>query len=71
MDFNDTPNYRGHTEIGLSAWLIGFSTLFYGLRLVVRVSMTKSPGLDDGIAGIAYVSSFFLMMTNCAASTRY
>ncbi|KAI1396418.1 hypothetical protein F4819DRAFT_134668 [Hypoxylon fuscum] len=55
MDFNDTPNYRGHTEIGLSAWLIGFSTLFYGLRLVVRVSMTKSPGLDDGIAGIAYL----------------
>ncbi|OTA70362.1 hypothetical protein K449DRAFT_427889 [Hypoxylon sp. EC38] len=55
MDFSSTPDYRGDTEIGLNAGLIGFSTLFYGLRLFVRISMTKSPGLDDAIAGFAYL----------------
>ncbi|KAI0143896.1 hypothetical protein F4776DRAFT_444345 [Hypoxylon sp. NC0597] len=55
MDFSSTPDYRGGTEIGLNAGLIGFSTLFYGLRLFVRISMTKSPGLDDAIAGFAYM----------------
>ncbi|KAI0833147.1 hypothetical protein F5Y06DRAFT_183069 [Hypoxylon sp. FL0890] len=60
MDFSSTPDYRGDTEIGLNAGLIGFSTLFYGLRLFVRISMTKSPGLDDVIAGIAYLSLVLL-----------
>ncbi|KAI1211692.1 uncharacterized protein F4807DRAFT_398746 [Annulohypoxylon truncatum] len=64
MDFSSTPGYHGSREIGLNAWLIGFSTLFYGLRLFVRISMTKSPGLDDGIAGIAYVFLLFQSMTD-------
>ncbi|KAI1408477.1 hypothetical protein F5Y13DRAFT_194340 [Hypoxylon sp. FL1857] len=55
MDFSSTSDYRGDTEIGLNAGLIGFSTLFYGLRLFVRINMTKSPGLDDAIAGIAFL----------------
>ncbi|KAI0885541.1 uncharacterized protein GGS22DRAFT_187826 [Annulohypoxylon maeteangense] len=64
MDFSNTPGYHGAREIGLNGWLIGFSTLFYGLRLFVRISMTKSPGLDDGIAGMAYVLLLFQSMTD-------
>ncbi|KAI1140510.1 hypothetical protein F5Y05DRAFT_320236 [Hypoxylon sp. FL0543] len=63
MRFSNTPDYRGGTEIGLNAGLIGFSTLLYGLRLFVRISMTKSPGWDDAIAGIAYI---LLMLLSAA-----
>ncbi|KAL7623267.1 hypothetical protein AAE478_006948 [Parahypoxylon ruwenzoriense] len=55
MDLSKIPDYHGDTEIGLNGWLIGFSTIFYGLRIFVRVYMTKSPGLDDGIATLAYI----------------
>ncbi|KAI1104738.1 hypothetical protein F4804DRAFT_332000 [Jackrogersella minutella] len=69
MDFSSTPDYHGDTEMGLNGWLIGFSTFFYGLRLYVRIAMTKSPGLDDGIAGIAYVLLVFLSVMDIHAVT--
>ncbi|KAI1380757.1 hypothetical protein F4677DRAFT_462032 [Hypoxylon crocopeplum] len=55
MDFTRTPDYRGGLEIGLNAWLIGFSTVFCSLRLFVRIFMTKSPGLDDVMTAIGYL----------------
>ncbi|OTB09004.1 hypothetical protein M426DRAFT_316293 [Hypoxylon sp. CI-4A] len=55
MDFRDTPEYHGGREIILNAVLIGISTIIYGLRLIVRTRMTKSLGLDDALAGIAYL----------------
>ncbi|KAI5861275.1 hypothetical protein GGS23DRAFT_160992 [Durotheca rogersii] len=55
MDLGGIPDFHGGAEIGLNGALIGLSTLLYGLRIWVRVYMTKSPGLDDGIAAIAYV----------------
>ncbi|KAI1462552.1 hypothetical protein F4805DRAFT_452379 [Annulohypoxylon moriforme] len=64
MDFSNTPGYHGSREIGLNGWLIGFSTLLYGLRLYVRIFMTKTPGLDDGLAGMAYVLLLFQSMTD-------
>ncbi|KAI1443473.1 hypothetical protein F5Y02DRAFT_428624 [Annulohypoxylon stygium] len=67
MDFSNTPDYHGSREIGLNAWLIAFSTLFYGLRLYVRMAMTKSPGLDDWIAGMAYNLLLFQSMTDIHA----
>ncbi|KAI2469504.1 hypothetical protein F4781DRAFT_218802 [Annulohypoxylon bovei var. microspora] len=67
MDFSNTPGYHGAKEIGLNAWLIGFSSFFYGLRLFVRVYMTKSPGLDDAIAGIAYALLLFQSIMNIHA----
>lgn len=53
--FESTPDYRGYVEIDLNACLIAFSTLFFGIRVYVRHSMTKSLGLDDGIAAVSFV----------------
>ncbi|KAI1092585.1 hypothetical protein F5B19DRAFT_502163 [Rostrohypoxylon terebratum] len=64
MDFSNTPDYHGSREIGLNTWLIAFSTIFYGLRLYVRTAMTKSPGLDDWLAGMAYLALLFQSMTD-------
>ncbi|KAI8960962.1 hypothetical protein F5Y11DRAFT_245473 [Daldinia sp. FL1419] len=47
------PNEK--VELGINGWLIGFSTIFYALRLFVRISITKSPGLDDVLAGVAFI----------------
>ncbi|KAI5927136.1 hypothetical protein F4810DRAFT_707087 [Camillea tinctor] len=55
MDFRATPDYHGRIEINLNACLISLSTVFYGLRVYNRAYMTKTLGLDDGIATIAYV----------------
>lgn len=55
MDFQNTPDYHGYTEINLNAALIGLTTLFFGTRIYVRAVMTKTLGLDDAVAAIAYV----------------
>ncbi|KAI0024294.1 hypothetical protein F4780DRAFT_655723 [Xylariomycetidae sp. FL0641] len=55
MDFRGTPDYHGNIEISFNACLIGLSTVFYGLRMYTRVFMTKTLGLDDGVATIAYI----------------
>ncbi|KAH8588625.1 hypothetical protein B0O99DRAFT_356819 [Bisporella sp. PMI_857] len=54
--FYETSDYKGETQRALNAALIAISTVFIGLRLYVRFMMTKSPGLDDAIAFIAYLS---------------
>ncbi|KAI6090033.1 hypothetical protein F4821DRAFT_46905 [Hypoxylon rubiginosum] len=56
MDFSDTPGYHGHTEIGLNGALIGISTIVCSLRVFVRLFITKSLGLDDVLAAIAYLA---------------
>ncbi|KAI2625771.1 hypothetical protein GGR54DRAFT_513407 [Hypoxylon sp. NC1633] len=53
--FANKPDYHGDVETSLNGLLIGLSTFLFGLRIFVRTSMTKSPGLDDGIAAIAYL----------------
>jgi hypothetical protein len=55
MDFQDTPDYHGYTEINLNAALIGLTTLFFGTRIYVRAFMTKTLGLDDAFASVAYL----------------
>ncbi|KAI1502901.1 hypothetical protein F5X99DRAFT_407707 [Biscogniauxia marginata] len=55
MDFCNTADYHGYTEINLNACLISLSTVIYGLRIYNRAFMTKTLGLDDGIATIAYL----------------
>ncbi|KAI1476809.1 hypothetical protein K445DRAFT_292654 [Daldinia sp. EC12] len=45
---------HSRTEIGINAWIIMFSIIFYSLRLFVRINITKSPGLDDVVAGVAF-----------------
>ncbi|KAI1495133.1 hypothetical protein F5X96DRAFT_613549 [Biscogniauxia mediterranea] len=54
MDFHDTSDYHGRIEINLNAFLISLSTVIYGLRIYNRAFMTRTLGLDDGIATIAY-----------------
>ncbi|KAI1641255.1 hypothetical protein F4809DRAFT_252 [Biscogniauxia mediterranea] len=54
MDFRDTSDYHGRIEINLNAFLISLSTVIYGLRIYNRAFMTRTLGLDDGIATIAY-----------------
>lgn len=66
MDFRDTPEYHGSTEVGLSSGLIGMSTIMFGLRIFVRLFVTKSFGLDDGLTVVAYVSSTFFLSRTCA-----
>ncbi|KAI0164292.1 hypothetical protein GGR52DRAFT_575649 [Hypoxylon sp. FL1284] len=56
MDFRDTPDYRGSAQIGTDVALISISTLVFCLRVFVRVFVTKSFGLDDGLAAAAYLS---------------
>ncbi|OIW34171.1 hypothetical protein CONLIGDRAFT_570796, partial [Coniochaeta ligniaria NRRL 30616] len=55
MEFQNTPDYHGYTEINLNAALIGLTTLFFATRIYVRAFMTKTLGLDDAFASIAYV----------------
>lgn len=46
----DTPGYRGDTQLYLNWFLIGFSTLFVGMRLYARGFMVKRLGVDDLLA---------------------
>lgn len=46
----DTPGYRGDTQLYLNSFLIGFSTLFVGMRLYARGFMVKRLGVDDLLA---------------------
>ncbi|KAI1649087.1 hypothetical protein F4815DRAFT_445932 [Daldinia loculata] len=55
MESRGIPDPHGKAEIGVNGWLIGFSTIFYAIRIFVRISITKSLGLDDALAGIAYM----------------
>ncbi|KAI1467970.1 uncharacterized protein F4812DRAFT_459252 [Daldinia caldariorum] len=50
---------RSRREISINGWLIALSAIVYGLRIFVRIRITKSPGLDDVLAGVA---CFLLMM---------
>ncbi|KAF3058629.1 hypothetical protein GL218_05618 [Daldinia childiae] len=54
MESRGIPDPHGKAEIGVNGWLIGFSSILYAIRLFVRISITKSPGLDDALAGVAY-----------------
>ncbi|KAK6950975.1 hypothetical protein Daesc_007503 [Daldinia eschscholtzii] len=49
---------HSRTEIGINAWIIVFSIIFYSLRLFVRINITKSPGLDDVVAGVAFSAGY-------------
>lgn len=55
-EFWETDDYRGAGQRNLNAALIAFSSAFLAIRLYVRLFMTKSPGWDDGLAGLAWVS---------------
>ncbi|KAI1778203.1 hypothetical protein F4818DRAFT_438372 [Hypoxylon cercidicola] len=55
MDFRHTPEYHGYSEVGLCGGLIGISTIICGLRVFVRLFVTKSLGLDDVLAAISYL----------------
>ncbi|KAI0851359.1 hypothetical protein F5Y00DRAFT_20308 [Daldinia vernicosa] len=72
MESRGVPDPHGqtatgiNTEIGINGWLIGFSTIFYAIRLYVRISITKSPGVDDALAGIAYM----LLVTHCGMDIK-
>ena len=58
-DFRSTPDYKGGVLKALNATLIPITTLIFGMRIYVRVLMTKNPGLDDGLAFVAYVGFLF------------
>jgi hypothetical protein len=68
-DFRDAPDYKGQTEVIVNSTLIGLSALFLGLRLYVRTFMTKSLGLDDAVAGLAFVSQTSVTGTVNSANT--
>lgn len=70
MESRGIPDPHGKAEIGVNGWLIGFSTIFYAIRIFVRISITKSLGLDDALAGIAYVSPTVLLTTTGWAALR-
>lgn len=55
MEFQNTPDYHGWTEINLNAALIGLTTFFFFTRMYVRAIMTKTLGWDDAIATLAYL----------------
>ena len=61
-DYRETADYRGHTELAANAALIGFSTLFFGMRIYARALMTKNIGADDAVALVAFVC-FLAMVT--------
>ncbi|KAI4866682.1 hypothetical protein F4820DRAFT_239403 [Hypoxylon rubiginosum] len=67
MDFRDTPEYHGSTEVGLSSGLIGMSTIMFGLRIFVRLFVTKSFGLDDGLTVVAYLALMVLTVMDISA----
>jgi hypothetical protein len=60
IPFRKSPDYRGSTVLALNASLIGFTTVVIALRLYVRTSMSKTLGIDDGIAVTAYVCTSYL-----------
>lgn len=60
FDFSKTTGWQGYRQRDLNACLIAFSTVIVGLRIYVRVFMTKGFGLDDVMTGIAYVWLHFL-----------
>jgi hypothetical protein len=55
--FWETADYKGYLLRNLNATLIAISTIFLGTRLYVRLVMTKTPGLDDIMATLAWVGS--------------
>jgi hypothetical protein len=54
--FWETADYGGYVQRNLNISLVVISTTFFGIRLYVRFFMTKSPGWDDAVASLAYVS---------------
>jgi hypothetical protein len=59
MDRNGLPIQAGGAEIlNLNICLVTFSIVFVGLRLYIRLLMTKTAGLDDLFSVIAWVSCF-------------
>ncbi|KAI1806064.1 hypothetical protein F4811DRAFT_551257 [Daldinia bambusicola] len=55
MEPTSSLDERSQREVGINGWLMGFSAIIYALRLFVRVRITKSPGLDDVLAGVACI----------------
>ncbi|KAH7134480.1 hypothetical protein B0J13DRAFT_560515 [Dactylonectria estremocensis] len=52
--FWETPDWAGGTQAKLNIALITISSCFLGIRLYVRGFMTKSLGLDDLVASLAF-----------------
>ncbi|XXH03842.1 hypothetical protein Hte_010248 [Hypoxylon texense] len=67
MDFRGTPEYHGSIEVGLSSALIGISTIMCGLRVFIRLFITKSFGLDDILTVVSYLSLMVLSIMDIDA----
>ncbi|KAK0120452.1 hypothetical protein ONS96_010666 [Cadophora gregata f. sp. sojae] len=59
-DFRSTPDYKGGVLRALNATLIPVTTLFFGMRIYVRLFMTKNAGLDDALGLVAYLFAVVL-----------
>ncbi|KAH8895482.1 hypothetical protein GQ53DRAFT_804326 [Thozetella sp. PMI_491] len=53
--FTQTDDYMGARETILQAVLIGFSTIFFAMRVYARGFMTKTFGWDDALVAVAWV----------------
>jgi hypothetical protein len=51
----ETPDYKGHKIRDVNAALIAITTVIVGARLFTRKFISKSFGLDDGLALLALV----------------
>ncbi|KAH6681516.1 hypothetical protein B0J14DRAFT_576537 [Halenospora varia] len=55
INYWESPEYKGNAVRNLNSTLIGVTTVVIFLRLYTRGFMSKSLGLDDALAFVAYV----------------
>lgn len=55
INYWESPEYKGDKVRDLNAALIAITTVIVGLRLYTRGFLSKTLGLDDALAAVAYV----------------
>ncbi len=61
---NQPDQNRGPVVIAVTLWLLGFSTIFVGLRIVSRLGIIKKWSWDDSFIILAWVGRSYIPAQN-------